>query len=136
MALVRGGLDRLATMADAVRSGVGELGQAAGYVARTFGTPAGVRGIAVEWTWLVAHLAVYPAGVIAERLTESNDGYRTDNLRPLRRSLVVTDVEAAGTPILLVHGIMDNRSVFTVFRRTLRRRGFGVVHAKKDIPEL
>jgi pimeloyl-ACP methyl ester carboxylesterase len=24
---------------------------------------------------------------------------------------------------------MDNRSVFTVFRRTLRRRGFGVVHA-------
>ncbi|MBN9520414.1 alpha/beta fold hydrolase, partial [bacterium] len=82
-----------------------------------------------EWTWLAAHLAVYPAGVIAEQLTESDDGYRTDNLRPLRRSHVVTDVEAAGTPILLVHGIMDNRSVFTVFRRTLRRRGFGVVHA-------
>lgn len=129
MALVRDGLDRLATMADAVRSGAGELGRAAGYVARTFGTPAGVRGIAVEWTWLAAHLAVYPAGVIAEQLTASGDGYRTDDLRPLRRSLVVTDVEAAGTPILLVHGIMDNRSVFTVFRRTLRRRGFGVVHA-------
>ena len=129
MAMVRAGLDRLATMADAVRTGVGEVGQAAGYVARTFGTPAGVRGIAVEWTWLAAHLAVYPAGVIAEQLTASDDGYRTDNLRPLRRSLVVADVEAAGTPILLVHGIMDNRSVFTVFRRTLRRRGFGVVHA-------
>jgi len=129
MALVHEGLDRLATMADAVRTGVGELGQAAGYVARTFGTPSGIRGVAVEWTWLAAHLAVYPAGVIAERLTTPNDGYRTDSLRPLRRSLVVTDVEAAGTPILLVHGIMDNRSVFTVFRRTLRRRGFGVVHA-------
>lgn len=129
MALVRGGLDRLARTADAVRTGMGELGQAAGYVARTFGTPAGVRGIAVEWTWLAAHLAVYPAGVIAEQLTTPDDGYRTDSLRPLRRSLVVTDVEAAGTPILLVHGIMDNRSVFTVFRRTLRRRGFGVVHA-------
>jgi triacylglycerol lipase len=24
---------------------------------------------------------------------------------------------------------MDNRSLFTVFRRTLRRRGFGTVHA-------
>lgn len=129
MALVREGLTRLATTADAVRTGLGEIGQAAGYVARTFGTPAGVRGIAVEWMWLAAHLAVYPAGVIAEQLTESDDGYRTDSLRPLRRSLVVTDVEAAGTPILLVHGIMDNRSVFTVFRRTLRRRGFGVVHA-------
>ena len=56
-------------------------------------------------------------------------GYRTDTLSPLRRSLVVTDPEAAGTPILLIHGIMDNRSVFTVFRRALRRRGFGVVHA-------
>ena len=56
-------------------------------------------------------------------------GYRTDPLSPLRRSLVVTDPEAAGTPILLIHGIMDNRSVFTVFRRALRRRGFGVVHA-------
>src|SRR5690606_3009676 len=30
---------------------------------------------------------------------------------------------------LLLHGIMDNRSVFTVFRRALKRRGFGVVHA-------
>jgi pimeloyl-ACP methyl ester carboxylesterase len=47
----------------------------------------------------------------------------------VRRSLLVTDLEAAGTPILLVHGIMDNRSVFTVFRRSLRRRGFGAVHA-------
>ena len=69
-----------------------------------------------------------PAGLLREQLTESG-GYRTDPLPPVRRSLVVTDIEAAGTPILLVHGIMDNRSVFTVFRRTLRRRGFGVVHA-------
>ncbi len=129
MALVRAGRDRLARTADAVRTVVGEVGQAADYVARTFGTPAGIRGVAVEWTWLAAHLAVYPAGVVAEKFTGSGDGYRTDTLTPLRRSLVVTDAEAAGTPILLVHGIMDNRSVFTVFRRTLRRRGFGVVHA-------
>jgi triacylglycerol lipase len=151
MALVRAGLDRLATVADAVGStvpmlaapalrsasmlaapalrSVREIGRAAGYAARTFGCPAGVRGLTVEWAWLAAHLAVYPAGLLHEQLTESGDGYRTDSLRPLRRSLVVTDVEAAGTPILLVHGIMDNRSVFTVFRRTLRRRGFGVVHA-------
>ncbi len=41
----------------------------------------------------------------------------------------MTNLAAAGTPILLVHGIMDNRSAFTVFRRTLHRRGFGAVFA-------
>lgn len=128
MALVRGGLHRLATVAGAVGTTVAELGLAGAYVARTFGTPAGIRGIAVEWAWLVAHMAFYPAGLVAEQFIDSG-GYRTDPLSPVRRSLVVTDMEAAGTPILLVHGIMDNRSVFTVFQRTLRRRGFGVVHA-------
>jgi triacylglycerol lipase len=128
MALVRAGMDRLATVAAAVQTTTTELGRAGAYAARTFGAPAGVRGLAVEWIWLAAHMAVYPAGLVHEQLTESG-GYRTDPLPPVRRSLLVTDVEKAGTPILLVHGIMDNRSVFTVFRRTLRRRGFGVVHA-------
>ncbi len=113
---------------DAATGLAGELGSAAGYAWQTFTSPAGLRGLTVEWAWLVAHVALYPAGAAREQLTPSA-GYRTDPLSPLRRSLVVTDVEAAGTPILLVHGIMDNRSVFTVFRRALRRRGFGVVHA-------
>ncbi|MFC4942802.1 esterase/lipase family protein [Pseudonocardia sp. GCM10023141] len=128
MALVRAGLDRLATVAGVVGTVASELAGAGGYAARTFGCPAGMRGLTVEWAWLAAHLAVYPAGLVREQLTDSG-GYRTDPLPPVRRSLVVTDMDAAGTPILLVHGIMDNRSVFTVFRRALRRRGFGVVHA-------
>ena len=37
------------------------------------------------------------------------------------------DVVAAGTPIILVHGLVDNRSIFTLLRRALRRRGFGRV---------
>ena len=127
-----GPLGRLVGLAAAARSallgGGTELALASIYAWRTFVTPSGLRGLAVEWAWLVAHVALYPAGAVAEQLTPS-PAYRTDQLPPLRRSLVVTDVEAAGTPILLVHGIMDNRSVFTVFRRTLRRRGFGVVHA-------
>jgi pimeloyl-ACP methyl ester carboxylesterase len=45
----------------------------------------------------------------------------------LERALVIRDIEAAGTPILLVHGLVDNRSVFTLLRRRLRRRGFGRV---------
>lgn len=42
-----------------------ELGRAAAYAARTFGAPAGVRGLAVECAWLAAHVAVYPAGSCA-----------------------------------------------------------------------
>lgn len=129
MALVRAGIDRLAAWAGAVGSGVAEVGRAGAYTARTFGSPAGLRGLAVEWAWLGAHLALYPAGLLHEQFVATGDGYRTDALPPERRSLVVTDVAAAGIPILLVHGIMDNRSVFTVFRRALRRRGFGSVHA-------
>lgn len=105
-----------------------ELVGACRYALRTFGTRAGLWGLVKEGAWLAAHIAVYPGGAVREQL-QSVVGYRTDPLSPLRRSLVVTDPEAAGTPILLIHGIMDNRSVFTVFRRALHRRGFGVVHA-------
>jgi triacylglycerol lipase len=128
MAMVRSGLDRLATVAGAAQSVVTDGTRAGAYAIRTFGAPAGIRGLAVEWAWLVAHAACYPLGLVREQFAEVSR-YRTDSLPPLQRGLVVADVEAAGTPILLVHGIMDNRSVFTVFRRALRRRGFGRVHA-------
>lgn len=128
MELVRSALGHMASVAAAVQAAATEVGKAGVYAARTFGAPAGVRGLAVEWAWLAAHLAVYPAGLLREQLSDTA-GYRTDALPLQQRSLVVADIEAAGTPILLLHGIMDNRSVFTVFRRTLRRRGFGVVHA-------
>jgi pimeloyl-ACP methyl ester carboxylesterase len=103
---------------------------AAEYTARTFLSPAGLRGLAMEAAWCTAHLASYPWGLVREHVQPevSYRHYRTDSLSPGQRSLVVTDMVAAGTPILLVHGFMDNRSVFAVFRRALRRRGFGVVH--------
>lgn len=128
MGLVHTGVDRLARAAGAAQAAAVDVSRAGAYAARTFGSPAGLRGLAVEAAWLTAHLAVYPAGLVREHL-HFPTGHRTDPLPPKRRSLVVTDIEAAGTPILLLHGIMDNRSVFTVFRRSLRRRGFGVVHA-------
>ncbi|HEX4357591.1 MAG TPA: alpha/beta fold hydrolase [Pseudonocardia sp.] len=106
------------------------VADAAEYTARTFFSPAGLRGLAVEAAWCTAHLASYPWGLVREHVRPevSYRHYRTDSLSPGQRSLVVTDMAAAGTPILLVHGFMDNRSVFAVFRRALRRRGFGVVH--------
>jgi pimeloyl-ACP methyl ester carboxylesterase len=88
-------------------------------------TAAGVRGALVEAAWVSAHLAIYPFGLVAER--PAADRYRLEDLDPVQRGLVVGDVEAAGTPILLVHGMADNRAVFTVLGRHLRRRGFGRV---------
>lgn len=123
---------RLHAIADGALSTVtaatSDLAQAAGYAARTFTSRAGLRGLALEGAWLAAHLALYPIG-LAEETVRPQGHWRTDSLPPVKRSLVVADPAAAGTPILLVHGIMGNRSVFTVFAHELRRRGFGVVHA-------
>jgi pimeloyl-ACP methyl ester carboxylesterase len=43
---------------------------------------------------------------------------------PAVRALFAADPLAARIPVLLVHGLVDNRSVFSVMNRGLRRRGF------------
>jgi triacylglycerol lipase len=76
---------------------------------------------------LAAHVAMYPAGVLAEAPALVDDRARLDPLSPVTRGLLLGDVAAAGTPVVLVHGIVDNRAAFTVIRRALQRRGFGRV---------
>lgn len=78
-----------------------------------------------ELAWLTAHLAMYPAGVLAERSEMNDPRHRIDTLSPVTRGLILEDIAASGTPIVLVHGIVDNRSAFALLRRTLRRRGYG-----------
>lgn len=96
-----------------------------GRSARSLLSPTGLVGAAVEVGWVAAHAALYPLGAVAER-ARSHEADRRDltGLSPVQRGLFVGDVEAAGTPILLVHGMVDNRSIFTLLRRGLRRRGF------------
>jgi pimeloyl-ACP methyl ester carboxylesterase len=89
-------------------------------------TPGGVRGALVEALWCSAHLAIYPFGLLRER-PEPGDRYALEGLGPRQRGLAVRDIEAAGTPILLVHGMIDNRAIFAVLKRRLRRLGFGRV---------
>jgi triacylglycerol lipase len=96
--------------------------------ARTVCTPAGILGIALETAWVATHVASYPLGLTREKARVS-DRYSIDHLPPAQRGLLVADVEAAGTPILLLHGMVDNRSIFTLLRRGLRRRGFGRIVA-------
>jgi hypothetical protein len=96
-------------------------------------TPAGVRGAVIESLWMSAHLAIYPLGLLRER-AEPGERYALEGLGPRQRGLAVRDIEAAGTPILLVHGMVDNRSIFTLLRLGLRRRGFGRVTSMNYSP--
>lgn len=83
-----------------------------------------LRGIAVEAAWTAAQAAMYPGGFLRERVRPESDIYTLGRMSPLQRGLLMRDASAAGTPILLLHGMIGNRSSFVVLRRVLRRRGF------------
>ncbi len=84
--------------------------------------PQAAVGLAVEAGWVSVHLAMYPIGL----LTDRSHGGRTRRrgLSLGQRGLIQHDMDAAGTPILLVHGIVDNHTIFASLERALRRRGF------------
>lgn len=121
----------LTTRADTALSRLRTGADLTGSTLRQLTTPSGLVGVALETAWVGTHLALYPLGVATAQLrtTRLSGHYRTDDLPPRQRGLVVAAMEAATTPILLVHGIGDNRSIFTLLGTTLRRRGFSVVHA-------
>ena len=99
----------------------------AGRGVRTVASPSGLRGTALELAWIATHGALYPLGMLRERGEAQAERLSLEGLPPVQRGLLIGDVEAAGTPILLVHGMVDNRSIFTLLRRALRKRGFGRV---------
>lgn len=125
-ALQRDGARAPGTTLDRLTRTVAQTVAEFGRTAQALLTPRGLLGAAVEMAWVSAHLALYPFGLIRER-SEPHDRYHLGGLAPVQRGLVIGDVEAAGTPILLIHGMIDNRAIFTVLRRGLRRRGFGKV---------
>jgi pimeloyl-ACP methyl ester carboxylesterase len=110
-----------------VKKAVQQVGAIAGRGARSLLSPSGLRGTVTEAAWIAAHVATYPLGVGQERSRTAAERFTLAGLPPVRRGLLIGDVEAAGTPILLVPGLVDNRSIFTVLRRALRPRGFGRV---------
>jgi triacylglycerol lipase len=106
------------------------------YVARTMGVPRGLRGLAVEIAYTAVHLSVYPWGLLDEALRPGgvHAHHRTDSLPPGERSRLVSDLDGSATPVLLVHGIVDNRSIFVHLARVLRKRGHGTVQAVNYSP--
>jgi triacylglycerol lipase len=93
---------------------------------RSLVTPATLAGSLTELAWVGAHALLYPLGTRTEQL-RLDGRYRQGSQPPAVRALFADDPLAARIPVILVHGLVDNRSVFTVMRRSLRRRGFAQV---------
>lgn len=122
---------KLAAKKPSKSPGIGSLAPAVSAVWRSCSNAARTaRGTAVEVGWIATHVATYPLGLRREHhephvAAEPHHPYRTDRLRLSQRGLLVGNIEAARTPILLVHGVIDNHSVFGPLRHALHRRGFG-----------
>ena len=82
-----------------------------------------VTGGLTELAWVGAHLLMYPLGTRTEEL-RPDPRIRHGERSLDARALFAADPLAARIPVVLVHGLVDNRSVFSVMRRGLRRRGF------------
>lgn len=89
-----------------------------------------VKAAALELVILAGHLLLYPSGIIPER-----------HVAPAVPAQAGPD--SAGTPrlptpprppVLLVHGFMDNRSVFVLLRRHLARNGLQQVECLNYSP--
>jgi hypothetical protein len=89
-------------------------------------TPATVTGGLSELVWVGAHVLMYPFGTRTETL-RPDPRTRPGEQPAIVRALFAADPLAARVPVLLVHGLVDNRSIFTAMRRGLRRRGFASV---------
>ncbi|MFI1222754.1 MULTISPECIES: esterase/lipase family protein [unclassified Streptomyces] len=86
---------------------------------------------ALELVVLAGHLIVYPFGLTPERRPPARPGSTgtgigtgdpgPDETPPGTTPLPLT--AAAAPPVVLLHGFIDNRSVFVVLRRALTRHG-------------
>lgn len=79
-------------------------------------------GVGLEGAALTGHLLCYPGGFAPER-------------RPTRGRLhCAHPTGSEHSPVLLVHGLFDNRAVFTVLRHNLHVHGWDHVHAVNYSP--
>jgi pimeloyl-ACP methyl ester carboxylesterase len=86
-------------------------------------SPMTLTGGLTELVWVGAHVLMYPLGTRTAVL-KPDPRNRPGEQPPSARALFAADPLAARIPVLLVHGLVDNRSVFSVMNRSLRRRGF------------
>jgi hypothetical protein len=82
--------------------------------------PAALLGATVlELVVLTGHLVAYPFGLTQERRTPGPPPGTSPGTRPSP----LPGSPAAERPVVLLHGFIDNRSVFVLLRRALARHG-------------
>ncbi|MET8951548.1 esterase/lipase family protein [Streptomyces sp. NPDC004393] len=72
-----------------------------------------LKATALELAILAGHLLLYPSGIIQERHAHA---------LPIPPGAATLPTEAK-PPVILVHGFIDNRSVFVLLRRSLAQHG-------------
>ncbi len=98
-----------------------------------------VLGAVREVCWFGMDVALYPVGFLAGSASERMTERWLRHHRPLPIDM---DCEVRGTPILMVHGYLHNRSGFFVMRRALRRVGFAHLYdvnlsaISRDVPSM
>ncbi|MFD8208179.1 lipase family alpha/beta hydrolase [Streptomyces sp. NPDC059695] len=93
-----------------------------------------MKATALEVAILAGHLVLYPSGIVAERLSPAPASAK----RPSTPTTSAEGPDPAGAetspptaiargggsrPVILLHGFVDNRSVFVLLRRSLTRNG-------------
>jgi pimeloyl-ACP methyl ester carboxylesterase len=102
---------------------------------RTLCSHTTLTGGLTELAWVGAHMLMYPWGTRTP-VFRPDPRHRPGVQPPIGRALFAADPLAARIPVLLVHGLIDNRSVFSVMQRNLRRWGFAHVCAWNYSPFL
>lgn len=90
-----------------------------------------IRATALELAILAGHALIYPSGLTPERRASTPpSGTGTGPDAAPGRATRPADVSAPPTteggrpPVVLLHGFIDNRSVFVLLRRSLARHGW------------
>ncbi|WP_329118407.1 esterase/lipase family protein [Streptomyces sp. NBC_01465] len=83
-----------------------------------------LRSTALELTILAGHLLLYPSGLTPERRAEDD--------RDPAETATITGPDRP--PVVLLHGFVDNRSVFVLLRRSLARHGWRRIEALNYSP--
>jgi pimeloyl-ACP methyl ester carboxylesterase len=89
-----------------------------------------LRATGVELVVLAGHLLLYPTGVFQERAADRSSTAGGDALAERR----IPPAPCGPPPVLLLHGFVDNRSVFALLSRSLRRNGWTTVQALNYSP--
>ncbi|MFK0292990.1 esterase/lipase family protein [Streptomyces sp. NPDC090442] len=89
-------------------------------------TTASLRATLVDAAVLAAHLILYPTGITQERPLPVPSATGSAARLPTEGR--------AHPPVLLLHGFVDNRSVFVLLRRSLHRHGWRHVEALNYSP--